>query len=124
MAVKIFIGNTIDSIPEGLVTFFVLAPEYFEKACLTDPANEEKLIDEYLDIDNTREEIISLIDTEKEIAKTAIENEQSGDESSAIENWKDIFISNTIVSNVNENSISSSGPTIINSPSKLWCDVA
>ncbi len=123
IAVKIFTGNTIDSISEGLATFFDSAPEYFEKACLTDPANEEMLIDEYLDTDNTREEIIALIKTEKETSETAIENEQLGDENSAIKNWKNIFASIVIDNDINENSVSSTGPTIISSPSKPWCDV-
>ncbi len=41
MAVKIFTGSTIESIPKGLATFFESAEGYFEKACLKDPANND-----------------------------------------------------------------------------------
>lgn len=123
VAVKIFTGNTINSISEGLATFFDSAPEYFEKACLTDPANEKMLIDEYLDKDNMREKIITLTKREKDIAEIAIEAEKSGNENSAVANWKDVFTGNNIDDDTDKNSAFNTSPTVIKSPYKPWCDV-
>ena len=121
MAVKIFTGSTIESIPKGLATFFESAGGYFEEACLKDPANNEMLIDEYLDKDGTREKVRTLIETEKAVAHVAVEAEKVGDENSSVEKWKRIFENN---GDLNKGGGLSTGPTIIGSPSKPWCDVA
>lgn len=103
MAVKIFTGTTIESIPKGLLTFFESASDYFSKACLNDPANNEILIDEYLDKDGTREEICSLVDTEKAVAKNAVGAEKDGNHDQAIEYW-----SKVVGKNCSKNNIASS----------------
>lgn len=89
MAVKIFTGTTIESIPKGLLTFFESAGDYFSKACLKDPANNEMLIDEYLDKDGTREQVCTLIETEKVVAKAATDAEKNGDD--AVKEWEKVF---------------------------------
>ncbi len=91
MAVKIFSGSTIESTPKGLLTFFESSGNYFSSACLYDPANKEILIDEYLDKDGTREQICSLVDTEKTVAKAAIEAEDGGNNDEATQAWGKIF---------------------------------
>lgn len=89
MAVKIFTGTTIESIPKGLLTFFESAGDYFSKACLKDPANNEMLIDEYLDKDGTREQACTLIETEKVVAKAATDAGENGDD--AVKEWEKVF---------------------------------
>lgn len=91
MAVKIFTGTTIESLPKGLLAFFESAGDYFSNACLKDPANTEMLIDEYLDKDGTREQICSLVETEKTVAKAAVEADESGDDDEAVEAWEKVF---------------------------------
>jgi len=91
MAVKIFTGKSIESIPSGLAVFFESASGYFEKAGLKDPANDEMLIDEYLDNDGTRDEICALIETEKAVSKAAMEAENAGKEEEAVKEWDKVF---------------------------------
>jgi len=91
MAVKIFTGTKIESLPKGLATYFESAGDYFKKACLKDPANNEMLVDEYLDKDGTREQVCSLIETEKAVAKNALEAEENGNDDEAVKAWGKVF---------------------------------
>jgi hypothetical protein len=91
MAIKIFNGTTIENLSKGLLTFFEAAGNYFSKACLKDPANIEMLIDEYLDQDSTREQICTLVEAEKTVAKAAVEAEEGGNDNEAVREWGKIF---------------------------------
>ncbi len=87
LAVKVFTGTTIETLPNGLFKFFESAGDYLKSACLNDPANNSILIDEYLDKDGNRAAICSLVETEKVLAQTAVNHETNGDNDKAVEAW-------------------------------------
>lgn len=91
LAVKIFTGTTIGTLPKGLAKFFESAGDYLKSSCLKDPANSEILIDEYLDKDGTREQICTLIEAEKVIAKAAVDAEQNENSNEAVGLWMQVF---------------------------------
>lgn len=89
---------------------------------MEDPANADNIIDEYLEDDGKRSELLALIANEKETAEKAIEFENDGENDRAINEWKKIFSEDE---DQDEREYSSpNGPTIISrGPSKPWCDV-
>lgn len=122
LAVEILKDEPIETYSSGLTKFFSTASEYLQEASLTDPANDENLIDVYLDEDGTRQELLDLIATESEIANSAYQYEAEGDNDEAVSEWSRIFGSDE---EGGRGSVSpkSSGPTIITRPPKQHCYV-
>ena len=123
LAVEILGNEEIGSYSDGLAKFFTNAAQNLQTAGMKDPANENNIIDEYLDSDGTRNELLDLVIKEKGTAEKAIELEKNGNVDGAIEEWKEIFEGNKNSNTRKDNSFSNS-PTFINrSPSKPWCHV-
>ena len=123
LAVDILGGGEISSYSQSLVKFFTNVTQNLQSAGLKDPANENNIIDEYLDSDGTRAKLLNLINTEKEIAEKAVKLEKEDNEDGSVKEWKKIFMKNGD-SDSAKNQSYSSGPTFINkSPSKPWCNV-
>ena len=123
LAVDILGDEEISSYSQGLAKFFANAEQNLQSAGTKDPANEDNIIDEYLDDDGTRAKLLGLISEENKVAKNAIrlENEEKNDES--VKEWKEIFAKDEN-GDSSKNQPYSSGPTVINrSPSKPWCNV-
>ena len=86
---------------------------------MKDPANDDNIIDAYLDDDGTRTKLLVLIREENEIAERAVKLENEGKIDDAVKEWKKIFGK----SNENKSggyNFQPSGPTIIRNPSKPW----
>lgn len=123
LAVEILGGEEISSYSQGLTKFFANAEKNLQSAGMKDPANEDNIIDAYLDDDGTRTELIGLINEENQIAEKAIELENEGKNDEAVKEWKKIFEKEEN-DNSTKNQPSSSRPTVINrSPSKPWRNV-
>jgi hypothetical protein len=117
LVVEILKNQPIETYSVGLREFFSVAGEYLREASLTDPANEENLIDVYLDDDGTRQELLDLIAAGNEIADAAYRYETDGENEAAVDEWRRIFESDE---SRGSGSVSpkSSGPTIISRPPK------
>lgn len=123
LAVDILGNEEISSYSQGLAKFFANAEQNLQLAGMKDPANEDNIIDEYLDDDGTRAKLLDLIGEENKIAENAVKLENDGKDDEAVKEWKKIFAKD-------ENGDSSknhpypSGPTFINrNPSKPHCNV-
>ncbi|TRZ50848.1 MAG: nucleotidyltransferase [Dehalococcoidia bacterium] len=116
LVVETLKSDEITSFSAGLAKFF---NNMDLQSSLTDPANPENVIDAYLDEDGTRDDLVSLIATEKEIANEAIRFEKNGDDDGAIAKWKKIFEKSDGDKSGSYN-FQPSGPTIIRNPSKPW----
>jgi hypothetical protein len=122
LATEILRDEPIETYSSGLTKFFSTAGEYLQSATVTDPANEENIIDAYLDDDGTRQELLDLIAAERETAELAYRYESEGDYNRAVSEWKEVFESDDGESGGREESISG-GPTIIARPPKQHCNV-
>ncbi len=93
LAAQILGSDKITSYSTGLNDFLSAASSYFDKSIITDPANKENKIDDYIDdLDsNTKDLIKSQLDSLAKITNHAIELEESGNETEAINEWKKIF---------------------------------
>ena len=91
LTVEVLGSGKISSFADGLAKFFFEAGPKLQQSCLTDPANSENYIDAYLDDDETRDDILSLISTDNGIAEKAIEFEQGGKNEYAVREWQKIF---------------------------------
>lgn len=93
LAAKIIGTTKINSYAEGIASFFSKAGEYFNKPSIEDPANNNNMVDDYLDDldsqakDSIKSELLNL----SRISNKAIEMENPGDDEKAIEEWKKIF---------------------------------
>ncbi len=116
LVVETLKGDEIISFSAGLAKFF---NNVDLQSSLTDPANPENVIDAYLDEDRTRDDLVSLIAAEKEIANEAIQFEKNGDDDGAIAKWKKIFEKSDRDKSGSYN-FQPSGPTIICNPSRPW----
>ena len=102
LAVEILGNREISSFSEGIARFFANVESYLQSACLADPANPQNIIDEYLDRDNTRTDLLSLVAQERTNAGTARSFEDDGEVEKAIQEWGKIFdISEEGISQVN-----------------------
>lgn len=115
LAVETLKGEEIISSSAGLARFFDNADV---QSSLTDPANAENVIDAYLDEDGTRDDLESLIASEKKIVDKAIELERSGNDDGAVAEWKKIFEKDDDESK--SGGFPTNRPTIIRNPSKPW----
>ena len=123
LAVEILSGEEINSYSQGLAKFFANAEQNLQSAGMKDPANEDNVIDEYLDSDGTRTKLLSLIREENKIVESAVRLGNEGKDDGAIKEWKKIFAKNEN-GDFSKNQPYSSGPTFINrNPSKPWCNV-
>jgi len=94
------------------------------QSSLTDPANAKNIIDTYLDEDGTRDDLLSLITTERKIANEAIELEKNSDDDGAVAKWRNIFEPNDNDGKNTSYRPITTAPTFINrTPSKPWCNV-
>jgi hypothetical protein len=107
----------------GITSFSAGITKFFNNVNLqlqlTDPANSENIIDTYLDEDGTRNDLLSLIASEREIANKAIELEKNGDDDGAVAEWKKIFEEYDEDKGDSYN-FQPSGPMIIRNPAKQW----
>lgn len=121
LAVETLKNEEIVSYSAGIANFF---NNLDLQSSLTDPANAENVIDIYLDEDERRNGLLSLIAAERKIVNEAIELEKNGDDDGAITKWKKVFDKN---GNENKNfgdSPIKTGPVVINrSPAKPWCSL-
>lgn len=122
LIIDILKDEPIETYSSGLNKFFSLAGNYLHKATLVDPANEENVIDEYLDEDGTRQELIDLVDRERNIAELAYLYESEGDDNSAIREWKKVFEGNEGERGRQVEPKSSEPISIDSSPAKPWCN--
>ncbi len=119
LAVEILGDEEISSYSQGLVKFFTNAAQNLQSAGMKDPANENNIIDEYLDSDGTRTKLLGLINEENKIVENAVKLENEGKDDEAVKEWKKIFIKH----NGDKNGgyiFQPSKPTIISNPSKQW----
>lgn len=126
LAVEILKDREIKSFPEGIAKFFSKAGSYLQEASLKDPANADNIIDEYLDTDKTRGDLIALVEREKKISERALELGEEGDPDKAIRAWKKIFGEDEgdDTKSSKEVSPSPSPPSlIIKNPPRQWCGV-
>ena len=119
LAVEILGGEEISSYSQGLVKFFANATQNLQSAGMKDPANQNNIIDEYLDSDGTRTKLLGLVNEEKEVAERAVKLEKEGNDDEAVKEWKKIIESSDDNKNSNYD-YRSNGPTIIRNPSKPW----
>lgn len=91
LAVEILGGSDFDSYADGMVVFFDKARDYVKESCMTDPANSQLSIDEYLDSDGTRQKLQEQIEIEYQLSKKAHELQLSGNEAKAVEYWQKVF---------------------------------
>ncbi len=95
LTVKILGDEKVSSYSQGLAKFFIDAGQYLQSAGLEDPANKENIIDEYLDDDGKRNELLNLIADEKEIAEKAVKFEGESNDDNSVKEWKKIFESDS-----------------------------
>ena len=122
LAVEILGDEEISSFSQGVTKFFVNVEQRLREAGMKDPANEDNIIDEYLDDNDKRDELLKLVVNEKDVAERAFEFEKNGKNDDAVNEWEKIFGDEE--NQDDKESSSPNGPTIINmSLSKPWCDV-
>ena len=123
LAAKILGDGKINSYAEGINGFFSEAGNYFDEASIADPANEENMVDDYVDeMDSqTKESIKSELNGLYQISNKAIELESAGDDESAIDEWKKIFT--TDEGDTNKGGYTGGSTYVGSSPSKPWCNV-
>ena len=123
LAVEILQENLITSFSSGIARFFSSGMNYLQDVSLVDPANTENLIDDYLDKDGVRGQLLKLIAKEKEIAENALYLEEIGEKEKAVSEWKKIFSWGDYSKNV-ATTLIPRVPTIITTPPKQHCNVA
>ncbi|EKD52683.1 MAG: DNA polymerase beta protein [uncultured bacterium] len=123
LAAKILGDVKIQSYAEGINNFFSRAGDYFDQASITDPANTDNMVDDYVDEldEQAKESIKTELAKLSQISNKAIELENSGNEESAITEWKKIF---TDDDDETDKNFYVGGSTYVgNTPSKPWCNV-
>jgi len=124
LTVEILKDQEIKAFSEGIAKFFTNAQDHLKTASLIDPANKDNVIDEYLDDDGTRDDIIELISVEKNIVERAIKFEQEGEDESAVKEWQKIFEGENGEDKNFSDSPIRTGPVVIKRPpAQPWCDV-
>jgi len=123
LAAKILGDEKIQSYAEGINNFFSQAGDYFDQASITDPANTDNMVDDYVDKldEQAKKSIKTKLEKLSQISTKAIELENSGNEESAITEWKKIF---TDDDDETDKNFYVGGSTYVgNAPSKPWCNV-
>ncbi|MBI2356135.1 MAG: hypothetical protein HYV13_02945 [Candidatus Doudnabacteria bacterium] len=121
LAVETLKDEEITSYSAGIAKFFNSVDL---QSPLTDPANEENIIDTYLDEDGTRDDLLSLIADERKTANEAMELEEKGDDDGAVAKWKKIFEKDGDENKISGSSPIKTGPVVINrGPAKPWCSL-
>ncbi len=124
LAAKILGDGKINSYAEGINDFFSMAGNYFDKASISDPANEENMVDDYVnELDSqARESIKSELNELHQISNKAIELENAEDDEAAIDEWKKIFTTEDS-GGTNKGGYTSGSAYVGSSPPKPWCNV-
>jgi len=122
LAVEILQENSITSFSSSIARFFSSARYYLQDVSLVDPANTENIIDEYLDKDGVRGQLLELIAREKKLAEYALFLEEIGENEKAVSEWKKIFSSGDDSKN-SATSLIPRVPTIITTPPKQHYNV-
>jgi hypothetical protein len=117
LIVEILRDEELKTFSSGLAKFFKFAVDYLRGASLTDPANDENIIDAYLDEDGTRDTLLALMENERQTAEKAYEHEKEGDDRNAVAEWKKI-LENARKERGATSKPASSSPTIISQPPK------
>lgn len=123
LAAKILGGGKINSYAEGINDFFSEAGNYFDEASIPDPANEDNMIDDYIDELDPQAKVLIKSETSElhKISNEAIKVENAGDDEAAINEWKKIF---TIKDGGTSKGGFIGGSTYVgSSPPKPWCNV-
>jgi len=123
LAVEILQEQPIESFSIGIARFFSSAKHYLQDVSFVDPANTENLIDEYLDKDGVRGQLLELIAREKNLAEHALILEELGENENAVSEWKKIFSCDD-GNESNTTSLNSRVPTVITTPPKQHCNVS
>lgn len=123
LAAKVLGDGKINSYSEALNKFFAVASDYFDEPTIEDPANEENMVDDYVEdlSSGARESIKGELDKLGEISSTAVQLEADGDDAAAIKEWKKIF--STEDGGTQKSSFASTSTYVGSSPSKPWCNV-
>lgn len=117
LAAKIIGSEKINSYSEGINNFLSEVSDYFGKSSITDPANSDNKVDDYIDnfSQETKDSIKGELDSLYGIAQDAATYEDAGNNDKAINEWKKIF---------EKQDIGNKGPTVIYSkPPQPWCSV-
>lgn len=94
LAVKILENSKIKNYAHGISLFFDQAFQFLDATCIVDPANENNLVDDYLNEGN-RKRLKKLISEEGLVSKNAIKLENNDNVDDAIREWNKIFTFNT-----------------------------
>ena len=123
LAAKVLGGDKINSYAEGLNNFFSVASNYFDEPTIDDPANEENMVDDYIDdlSPEAKESIKNELNKLGGISSTAMQLEAEGNDDAAIKEWNKIFSKDD--EGTQKSSYVSSSTYVGNSPSKPWCNV-
>lgn len=76
---------------QGMAKFFKEAETKLKQSCLQDPTNSENYIDAYLDDDQTRSKVLSLVSAQSKVMQRAVELVEDGKEEDAVQELKKIF---------------------------------
>lgn len=124
LVVKILEDKEIKSYSQGLAKFFTNVGQELQSTGLEDPANTENIIDEYLDEDGNRGELLDLVADEKETAERAIKFENEEESDNAVKEWRKIFEGKDDEGKDSTDSPIRTGPMVIKRPpAPPWCDV-
>ncbi|MFH1601642.1 MAG: nucleotidyltransferase [Candidatus Shapirobacteria bacterium] len=123
LAAKILGDSKINSYAEGLNKFFSVASDYFDDPVLEDPANEENMVDDYLEemSSDVKQLIKDELDSLYRISGKAVQLEEDSNDRAAITEWKKIFSVDDRGTKKNEPVTRST--YVGSSPSKPWCNV-
>jgi len=123
LAAKILGDSEINSYAEALNKFFSVASEYFDEPVIEDPANQENMVDDYLEklSPEAKQLIKDGLDSLYEISSTAVQLEEDGDDQAAIAEWKKIFSADD--QGTKKNDPVTRSTYVGSSPSKPWCNV-
>lgn len=123
LAAKILGDSKINSYSEGLNKFFSVASGYFDEPTIDDPANEENMVDDYLEemSPETKKLIKDELDDLYEITSTALQLEKDGNDQAAITEWKKIFSAGD--PDTEKSQPVTRSTYVGSSPSKPWCNV-
>lgn len=114
LALEVLKDRPIESYSLGLSKFFSGSSTLVSAGNMADPANEDNLVDAYLDENGKRSELLDLLSEQSEMAMDAIGLEAEGRNEAAIQLWETILGNPSIENGLSVNA----NPTVITTPPK------